>query len=51
MRDALAPDPVEHAVPRLLTVLALGALGLLIGGATIVRFLRRARSEGTLSQV
>ncbi|MBE2998261.1 ABC transporter permease [Nocardiopsis sp. HNM0947] len=51
MRDALAPEAVEHAALRLLMVLALGALGLLIGGATIVRFLRRARSEGTLSQV
>lgn len=51
MRDALAPGVVEHAAARLLMVLALGALGLLIGGATIARFLRRARCEGTLSQV
>ncbi|MFE9246967.1 ABC transporter permease [Nocardiopsis sp. NPDC006938] len=50
-RDSLTPGPVEALALRLLTVLALGALALAVGSLTLVRFLRRARAEGTLSRV
>lgn len=50
-RDSLLPEPVEAAVPRLLAVLALSAIALALGSFTLVRFLRRARAEGTLSRV
>ena len=50
-RDSLLPEPVEAAVPRLLAVLALSAIALALGSLTLVRFLRRARAEGTLSRV
>ncbi|MER6626105.1 ABC transporter permease [Streptomyces sp. NPDC000931] len=50
-RDSLTPAPVEAVALRLLTVLALGALALAVGSYTLVRFLRRARAEGTLARV
>lgn len=51
MRDALAPGPVESVAFRLAMVVLLGALALAFGAVTLVRFLRRARAEGTLSRV
>lgn len=51
MRDALEPGPVESVAPRLAAVVLLGALALAFGSATLVRFLRRARAEGTLSRI
>ncbi|WP_017587873.1 ABC transporter permease [Nocardiopsis ganjiahuensis] len=50
-RDALEPAPVEAVALRLLTMAALGAAALAFGSLTLVRFLRRARAEGTLSRV
>lgn len=50
LRDSLSPEPLEAAVPRLFMVVFLGALALTLGYVTLVRFLRSARAEGTLSR-
>ncbi|MGH9213673.1 MAG: ABC transporter permease [Acidimicrobiales bacterium] len=51
LRDSLAAESVEAPVARLATVMLLGAAALAFGSVSIVRFLRRARRQGTLSRV
>jgi ABC-2 type transport system permease protein len=48
LRDALAGPAVEHVLPRLAAVLALGAAGYLAGFAVLGRILHRVRATGTL---
>ena len=48
LRDALAGEAVEHLVPRLGAIAALGAANFVVGYFALARMLRRVRVSGTL---
>jgi ABC-2 type transport system permease protein len=51
LRRSLAPGPVDDAGRSLAVIAALGLAGLLAGVLAVNRTLRRARADGTLSEV
>lgn len=49
LRDALAPGPVEHVLPRMGAVVGLGAVALALGWVLTGWMVARARSLGTMT--
>ncbi|MFI9842524.1 ABC transporter permease [Nonomuraea sp. NPDC051941] len=49
VRDSLRPGPITDAFPRLLVLLALGAVGYGVGAWMLTRILRRVRTTGAVN--